>query len=321
MHLTHIATNSASLRDGYYAPSNRLTDMTIFIDCDACLTGGPYSGSFVADPAQGEFTIYGFDALTAVNVSAQACDGAACGDIVGPVTVVAGADDGAQECTEGGGGDPCSGTLAGDVTLDGEVNVLDIVQIVNIILEGRITGDASSAKLINESGQMTIDANGYIGGVQMTLSHGSDFSIELTDNALVADFNTMGNTTKLVIVAPETDELFLSSGEFTIDEVIVANSSSEVTVSMPSSIEIVGAYPNPFNPSTTVSVSVDDATNATIMAYDISGRSVDVVFDGTLSAGMTSVVWNASSLPSGVYILKLSTPDGSASMQKVMLMK
>ena len=353
---TYNNSNSASLRDGYYAPSNRLTDMTIFIDCDACLTGGPYSGSFVADPSLGEFSIYGFDALSSVNVSAQACDGAACGDIVGPVTVVAGADDGVQECTEGGGGDPCSGTLAGDVTLDGEVNVLDIVQIVNhilesalltdecaigaadytadgevnvldivqivnIILEGRITGDASSAKLINESGQMTIDANGYIGGVQMTLSHGSDFSIELTDNALVADFNTMGNTTKLVIVAPETDELFLSSGEFTIDEVIVANSSSEVTVSMPSSIEIVGAYPNPFNPSTTVSVSVDGATDATIMAYDISGRSVDVVFDGTLSAGMTSVTWNASSLPSGAYFLKLSTPDGSDSIQKVMLMK
>ena len=353
---TYSSTNSASLRDGYYAPSNRLTDMTIFIDCDACLTGGPYSGSFVADPALGEFSIYGFDDGSAVNVSAQACDGAACGDIVGPVTVIAGAADGVQECTEGGGGDPCSGTLAGDVTLDGEVNVLDIVQIVNhilesalltdecaigaadytadgevnvldivqivnIILEGRITGDASSAKLINENGQMSIDANGYIGGVQMTLSHGSDFSIKLTEDALVADFNTMGNTTKLVIVAPETDELFLSSGEYTIDEVIVANSSNEVTVSMPSSIEIVGAYPNPFNPSTTVSVSVDDATNATIMAYDISGRSVDVVFDGTLSAGMTSVTWNASSLPSGVYFLKLSTPDGSASMQKVMLMK
>ena len=346
---------AASIIDGNN-PSNRLTSMTITIDCDACLSGQPATADFPVDPLQGTFTVYGLDLLSAANVSAVACDGAACGDTVGPVTVLAGANDGAQECTEGGGGDPCSGTLAGDVTLDGEVNVLDIVQIVNhilesalltdecaigaadytadgevnvldivqivnIILEGRITGDASSAKLINEGGQMTIDANGYIGGVQMTLSHGSDFSIELTDNALVADFNTMGNTTKLVIVAPETDELFLSSGQYTIDEVIVANSSSEVTVSMPSSIEIVGAYPNPFNPSTTVSVSVDDATNATIMAYDISGRSVDVVFDGTLSAGMTSVTWNASSLPSGAYFLKLSTPDGSASVQKVMLMK
>ena len=119
----------------------------------------------------------------------------------------------------------------------------------------------------------------------------------------------------------KTDELFSSVGNFTIDEMIVANSTSEVSVSMPSNIEIVGAYPNPFNPSTTVSISVDNATAATIMAYDISGRVVGVVFDGVLDAGMSSVTWNASSLPSGAYILKLSTPDGSASMQKVMLMK
>ena len=347
---TYSDANSASLRDGYYAPSNRLTDMTIFIDCDACLTGGPYSGSFVADPALGEFTIFGFDALSVVSVSAQACDGAACGDIVGPVSVVAGADDGVEECTEGGGGDPCSGTLAGDVTLDGEVNVLDIVQIVNhilesalltdecaigaadytadgevnvldivqivnIILEGRITGDASSAKLINEGGQMTIDANGYIGGVQMTLSHGSDFSIELTDNALVADFNTMGNTTKLVIVAPETDELFLSSGEYTIDEVIVANSSSEVTVSMPSSIEIVGAYPNPFNPSTTINFSVSDASQVSLKVYNVSGKEVSSLVNGFYSAGNYSIQWDAkdsfgNNLSSGIYIYKLNTNQG-----------
>ena len=36
---------------------------------------------------------------------------------------------------------------------------------------------------------MTIDADGYIGGVQMTLSHDSDFSIEMTDKSLVADYN------------------------------------------------------------------------------------------------------------------------------------
>ena len=168
---------------------------------------------------------------------------------------------------------------------------------------------------------MTISADGYIGGVQMTLSHGSDFSIEVTDKALVADYNTMGNTTKLVIVAPESDELFSSVGNFTIDEMIVANSTSEVTVTMPSSVEFVGAYPNPFNPSTTLSLNVSKTSAATIMAYDITGRVVDVVFDGTLQAGMSTVTWNASSLPSGAYFLKLSTPDGSASMQKVMLMK
>jgi hypothetical protein len=229
------------------------------------LTGGPFEGAWDADPSFGEFTVYGFDASSLVSVTAQACDNGACGDVVGPVQAIAGANDGMQDCTEGG--DACEGFSPGDATLDGEinvldiveivnhilesalltdecalgaadftddgeVNVLDIVQIVNVILDGRITGDASSATLKNVDGQMSISANGYIGGVQMTLSHGADFSIEVTEKALVADYNTMGNTTKLVIVAPETDELFSSVGNFTIDEMIVANSSSEISVTV-----------------------------------------------------------------------------------------
>ena len=315
-----------------------------------------FTNTWTADPSLGEFTVYGFSPDDFVCVTAQACDGAACGEYVGPVCALAGDLTSGQDCAEGTGGDPCAGTAPGDANLDeainvldivqivnhilesalltdecaigaadftgdGDVNVLDIVQIVNVILEGRTTGDASSAVLKNENGRMLIEADGYIGGVQMTLSHGPDFSIEVTDEALVADYNTVGNTTKLVIVAPESDELFSSVGKFTIDEMIVANSTSEVTVTMPSAVEFVGAYPNPFNPSTNLSLSVMESSAATIMAYDITGRVVDVVFDGNLQAGMSTVTWNASSLPSGIYIVKLSTPDGAASMQKVMLMK
>jgi hypothetical protein len=63
-----------------------------------------------------------------------------------------------------------------DLSGDGLVNVLDIVSIVNLILSDR-SADAFSARLINEAGMVSIDANGFIGAVQMTLTHGADFSI------------------------------------------------------------------------------------------------------------------------------------------------
>ena len=66
---------------------------------------------------------------------------------------------------------------------------------------------------------------------------------------------------------------------------------------------------------------VDGNSAVTIMAYDIAGRMVDVVFDGSVNAGVSNITWNASSLPSGVYFVKVNTPSGSSSMQKVMLMK
>ena len=53
----------------------------------------------------------------------------------------------------------------------------------------------------------------------------------------------------------------------------------------------------------------------------MKGRIVDIIFDGKLDAGMKSISWNASNLSSGTYIIKLTTNDGSVSMQKVTLMK
>jgi len=263
--------------------------------------------------------------------------------------------DGVQECAEGAGGDPCEGTSAGDANLDseinvldivqivnhilesalltdecaigaadftgdGEVNVLDIVQIVNIILEGRITGDAKSATINNIDGEVSIKADGYIGGVQMTLSHGSDFSINVTDKALVADYNTMGNITKLIVVAPEGSELFTTNGNFSIEEMIVANSTSQVDVTMPTQLTLSKAYPNPFNPSTSLEMYVPAEGFVSLNVYNVMGQLVDVIHNGAMSEGNHSVTWNASDMTSGVYFVRAESANGM-SVQKVMLMK
>ena len=66
-------------------------------------TNAGFVNTWAADPSLGEFTVYGWGADDFVCVTAQACDGAACGDAVGPVCVLAGAMDGVQECAEGAG--------------------------------------------------------------------------------------------------------------------------------------------------------------------------------------------------------------------------
>ena len=86
----------------------------------------------------------------------------------------------------------------GDVSGDDIINVIDVVQLVQIIVNSRVN-DATSATLNIKSNNVSIDANGYIGGVQMTLFHGNNFSLDLTDKAYVADYNTQGNETILVL--------------------------------------------------------------------------------------------------------------------------
>jgi hypothetical protein len=206
-----------------------------------------------------------------------------------------------------------------DLNGDGAANVLDIVQIVNLILGNRAT-DATSAKLINDFGSVSIKADGYVGAVQMTLSHGSDFSIELTENALVAEYATEGNKTTLVVVVPENDHIFTANGEFAIEDMIVANSSSSIHAVKATEFSLMAAYPNPFNPSTTLSLNVPADGFVSVKVFNIMGQSVATLVESHLVEGKHSYTWNASDVVSGVYMVRAEYM-GEVSTQKLMLLK
>ncbi len=214
--------------------------------------------------------------------------------------------------------DECQMATA-DLNGDGAANVLDIVQIVNLILGNR-SADATSAKLFNDLGSVSIKADGYVGAVQMTLSHGSDFSLELTDNALVADYATNGNKTTLVVVVPENDHIFTANGEFVIEDMIVANSSSSINVVKATEFSLMSAYPNPFNPSTTLSLNVPADGFVSVKVFNIMGQNVATLTEGHLIADTHSFTWNASDVASGVYMVRAEYM-GQVSTQKLMLLK
>jgi hypothetical protein len=206
-----------------------------------------------------------------------------------------------------------------DVNDDGAVNVMDVVAIVNIIVGPR-SADATSATMNKEGNSLNISGNGYIGAVQMTLSHGADFSIDLTDNAMVAEYRTDGNTTRLMVVVPGSEEIFTASGEYNVDEVIVANSNTILSVETPSSFELGTAYPNPFNPSTNLNLHVPENGYVSVKAYNLVGQVVSVITEGNMEAGNSTITWDASSLSSGVYLITAEYA-GNIVTQKVMLMK
>jgi hypothetical protein len=210
--------------------------------------------------------------------------------------------------------------LCADMNADGTVDVLDVVSIVGIILGDRITSSATEAVLNIENGSANLNADGFIGAIQMTLSHEASFSIELTDKAMVADYRTNGNETTLIIVAPETDELFIADGEYDIVEMIVANSAGQMEVNTPSSFALGEAYPNPFNPSTSINLSIPEAGYVSVMVYNEMGQLVSTLADGHMNASDYSFTWDASSVPSGVYLITATTANQTAT-QKVMLLK
>ena len=214
---------------------------------------------------------------------------------------------------------------ASDLNGDGGYNVLDIVTLANCVLAGTCGGrvdDASHSKLIIENNMVSIEADGFIGGVQMTLTHGDDFSIEMTGGALLADYLTTGNETRLLVISPETDKLFSYSGEFEIAEIIVANTQYEVSVDLPllSSFSISEAYPNPFNPATQMSLTLNATANVSVNVFNMNGQLVDVIADGQMSSGTYSFTWNGINATSGIYFIKTEV-GREVHAQKIMLIK
>ena len=74
---------------------------------------------------------------------------------------------------------------------------------------------------------------------------------------------------------------------------------------MPTHFNINSIYPNPFNPTTTISYSIFHFGFATITAYDIAGSKLETINSEALSPGDYIISWDASKYPSGVYLIRI----------------
>jgi len=82
--------------------------------------------------------------------------------------------------------------------------------------------------------------------------------------------------------------------------------SGSIVATIPTKFEVEKAYPNPFNPSTTIKYGLPVDAHVTVTIYNAIGQVVKTLIDENQSAGMKSVEWNAISttgqfVPSGVY--------------------
>jgi hypothetical protein len=121
------------------------------------------------------------------------------------------------------------------------------------------------------------------------------------------------------------------SGLKVIDENVakVSNVSSEVVVEntqvLPTSYSLEQNFPNPFNPSTTISFAVPQTSNVTIEVYNSLGQKVRSLFSGKMEQGTNSVVWNARDdygreVAAGAYLYRM-TAGSYVQVKKMMLVK
>ena len=127
---------------------------------------------------------------------------------------------------------------------------------------------------------------------------------------------------------------YTAAGEYTVvltasDGVLTGTDSLTVSIAsgvdtesfeLPETFVLKAAYPNPFNPTTTITYGLPTAAEVRITATDLLGRQVAVLVAGDMkAAGYHTVQFNADGLASGTYLIRMEAGDFVATQQVVLL--
>jgi hypothetical protein len=92
----------------------------------------------------------------------------------------------------------------------------------------------------------------------------------------------------------------------------------------PADFDLSPAYPNPFNPQTTIRYAVPEETDVSIVVYDVQGRHVRTVVEKNRTAGSHEILWdgkndNGEHVASGLYFYRMTAGDFSKTGKMTLL--
>ena len=163
------------------------------------------------------------------------------------------------------------------------------------------------------------ELRGKVDAVQSPVSEEYLFPIMLHSNVKAGEFVNF----KLLTAESKSIE-FKEGIEFTNDMMIgnalTPFSLSSVNYGIASKFEVNHAYPNPFNPNTSIDYTLAVDTELTVSVYDMNGRFIETLANGMMKAGHNQIIWNASHETSGVYFIKFTSNELTLT-EKVVLIK
>ncbi len=197
-----------------------------------------------------------------------------------------------------------------DVTMDGSKVVVACEDDSNIYVID--TSDWSTTIVALDAGADPRDVDILDSELHAFVAGGT---ITTTDPVYVVEL--VGNTLESTIPVGGNPNSVAVQPQMTSADVGIAGEAHEALLRL-------GCHPNPFNPKTVIAFYMPERCAMELTVYDVSGRQVALLDHGTMDAGEHSAAWDGrcsdgSAAATGVYFVRLRTPDGSKTVKAVLL--
>jgi hypothetical protein len=208
---------------------------------------------------------------------------------------------------------------AADMNSDTFIDVFDIVLIIDIIMDGalaKMTYADGPAAVYQQGNTVKITSTIPVAGIQIILTQPAEVT-NLTGMEMVSqnDLVLLYTLSGQILMGEEISMLELPDG-VSVKEIILASPRGERIAAdftlIPEAFAIHPNYPNPFNPSTTIRIDMDQATHLSVVVYNLMGEEVTTLVNSEMTPGYHQLVWNGKNTQgheaaSGIYLIHVQT--------------
>jgi photosystem II stability/assembly factor-like uncharacterized protein len=171
--------------------------------------------------------------------------------------------------------------------------------------------------------QLYADGEGNLFCARWKLFHSSDEGVNWQD--ITGSLSNLDNSIKTIHfiygndIHDQRTKILIGTehGMWTVKHSTIASADDE---EMQADYSLLQNYPNPFNPNTTIKFSLPQQSLVTLKVYDILGREISTLINEEKPVGTFIIPFNASNLPSGIYLYEL-TAGGYKTTKKMVLVK
>ena len=167
--------------------------------------------------------------------------------------------------------------------------------------------------IINPSQSITNIVSGDV-----YINDSNPFEVLISENTPIGDY-------ELELLFSSNETSYTGSSFNSIYEVkdtvsISVNNTLFSDTFVPEEFEILNPYPNPFNPSTTLSWKMNNSGHFKIQIYDLNGAQIGTLVDSYHTPGFYQYKWNSINFSNGIYFIRYSLEDQNF-IQKLTLLK